>query len=186
MGPSFERNKKLFRVINNAPLKEQRLLRPADRDFYFCRGCCKNILDGHINIPSKAHQKLFRYKTVVRKLGQSKLLSLKASKKILQTVGFFNYTYSDIEFFDWICSVKCFRSEINMDFIEKILLKESNEKEKSAVLYDGELTDEQKVVLYNEILKKQYLQKNQTYTGMFSPTVKYSISMYFELFMNTF
>ena len=46
-----------------------------------------------------------------------------------------------------------------MDFIEKISLKESNEKEKSAVLYDGELTDEQKVVLYKEILKKTIVTK---------------------------
>ena len=45
-----------------------------------------------------------------------------------------------------------------MEFIEKISLKESNEKEKNTVLYDDELTDEQKVVLYNEILKKQLLQ----------------------------
>ena len=48
-----------------------------------------------------------------------------------------------------------------MDFIEKISLKEANEKEKSAVLYDSKLTDEQKVVLYNEILKKQLLQKQK-------------------------
>ena len=41
-----------------------------------------------------------------------------------------------------------------MDFIEKISLKESSEKEKNAVLYDNELTDDQKVILYNEILKK--------------------------------
>ena len=46
-----------------------------------------------------------------------------------------------------------------MDFIEKISLRESNEKEKNAVLYDTELTDKQKVVLYNEILNKKLLQK---------------------------
>ena len=81
MPPRLERNKKLFRVIAAAPLKEQkRLLSSADRDFIFsCCDCCKNILDGSINIPSKAQQKLFRYKTAVRKLGRSNPLSLKAS-----------------------------------------------------------------------------------------------------------
>ena len=91
MGPRLARNKKLFRLIANAPPKVQkRLLSSADRDFIFsCRDCCKNILDGRINIPSKSQQKLFRYKTAVRKLGQSNPLSLKASRKILQTGGFF-------------------------------------------------------------------------------------------------
>ena len=54
-----------------------------------------------------------------------------------------------------------------MDFIKKISLKESNEKEKDAVLYDAELTDKQKVVLYNEILKKLLLRKpNKAKTEM--------------------
>ena len=85
MQPRLERNKNFFRVIATAPLKEQkRLLSSADRDFIFsCHDCCKNILDGCINIPSKSQQKLFRYKTAVRKLGQSKPLSL------MQTGGFF-------------------------------------------------------------------------------------------------
>ena len=44
-----------------------------------------------------------------------------------------------------------------MDHIEKISLKVSNEKD--AILDDDTLSDEQKVVLYNEIFKKQLLQK---------------------------
>ena len=44
-----------------------------------------------------------------------------------------------------------------MDFIEKISLKDSNEKD--AILDNNALSDEQKVVLYNEIFKKQLLQK---------------------------
>ena len=44
-----------------------------------------------------------------------------------------------------------------MEFIEKISLKDSNEKD--AILDDDTLSDEQKVVLYNEIFKKQLLQK---------------------------
>ena len=43
-----------------------------------------------------------------------------------------------------------------MDFIEKISLKGSNEKD--AILDNDALSDEQKVVLYNEIFKKQQLQ----------------------------
>ena len=45
-----------------------------------------------------------------------------------------------------------------MDFINKISLKDS--KEKDTVLYNNELSDEQKVIMYNEIFKKQLLQKN--------------------------
>ena len=47
-----------------------------------------------------------------------------------------------------------------MDFIEKISLKGSNEK--NAILDNDALSDEQKVVLYNEIFKKQQLQKLQS------------------------
>ena len=43
-----------------------------------------------------------------------------------------------------------------MNFIDKISLKDSNDKD--AVLYDNELSDEQKVIMYNEIFKKQLLQ----------------------------
>ena len=43
-----------------------------------------------------------------------------------------------------------------MDFIEKISLKDSNEKD--AILDNDSLSDEQKVVLYNEIFQKQQLQ----------------------------
>ena len=91
MGPRLARNKKLFKIIANAPLKEQkRLLSSVDRDFIdSCRDCCKNILDGRINIPIKSRQKLFRYKSAIRKLGQSSPLSLKSSRKILQMGGFF-------------------------------------------------------------------------------------------------
>ena len=90
MGPRLVRNKKLFRLIANAPLKVQkRLLSSADRDFIFsCGDCCKNILDGRINIPSKSQQKLFQYKAAVRKLGQTSHLSLKSSRKMIQTGGF--------------------------------------------------------------------------------------------------
>ena len=45
-----------------------------------------------------------------------------------------------------------------MEFINKISLKDS--KEKDTVLYNNELSDEQKVIMYNEIFKKQLLQKN--------------------------
>ena len=91
MGPRLAHNKKLFKIIANAPLKEQkRLLSSADQDFIFsCCDCCKNILEGRINIPNKSRQKLFRYKTAVRKLGQPMCLSLKTSRKILQMGGFF-------------------------------------------------------------------------------------------------
>ena len=55
MGPRLNRNKKLFSLIANASPKEQkRLLRGVDCDFInTCRGCCKNILKGQINIPDK-------------------------------------------------------------------------------------------------------------------------------------
>ena len=43
-----------------------------------------------------------------------------------------------------------------MDFIEKISLKESNGKEKDAVLYNVKLTDEQKLVLYNELDRRRF------------------------------
>ena len=91
MGPRLTRNKKLFRLIANAPPKEQkRLLSSVDCDFInTCRDCCKNILEGRINIPSKSRQKIFRYKTAVQKLGRPTHLSLKSSRKILQTGGFF-------------------------------------------------------------------------------------------------
>ena len=91
MGPRLKRNKNLFRLIANAPPKEQkRLLRGVDCDFIdACRDCCKNILEGRINIPSKSRQKLFRYKTSVRKLGWPAKLSVKSLRKILQTGGFF-------------------------------------------------------------------------------------------------
>ena len=67
MGPRLARNKKLFKIIANALLKEQKkLLSSADRNFIdLCRDCCKNILDGRINIPNKSRQKLFQYKTAV-------------------------------------------------------------------------------------------------------------------------
>ena len=44
-----------------------------------------------------------------------------------------------------------------MDFIDKISLKASTAKD--ALLYNNALSDEQKVILYNEIFKKQLLQK---------------------------
>ena len=44
-----------------------------------------------------------------------------------------------------------------MDLIEKISLKDSNEKD--AVLDNNALSDEQKVIMYNEIFKKQLLKK---------------------------
>ena len=47
-----------------------------------------------------------------------------------------------------------------MDFIEKISLKDSNEKD--AVLDNNDLSDEQKVIMYNEIFKKQLLKKQPT------------------------
>ena len=43
-----------------------------------------------------------------------------------------------------------------MEFIEKISLKDSNEKD--TILNNNALSDEQKVTLYNEILKKHLLQ----------------------------
>ena len=72
MGPRLKRNKELLRVIANAASKKQkRILRCVDCDFIdVCRDCCKNILEGRINIPSKAQQKLFRYKTAARTLGR--------------------------------------------------------------------------------------------------------------------
>ena len=64
MGPRLMRNKKLFRIIANASPKEQkRLLRGVDCDFIdTCRDCCKNILEGRINIPSKSRQNYFAIK----------------------------------------------------------------------------------------------------------------------------
>ena len=44
-----------------------------------------------------------------------------------------------------------------MDFVDKISLNASSDKD--TVLYDNTLSDEQKVILYNEIFKKQLLQK---------------------------
>ena len=63
MGRRLTRNKKLFRLIANAPVKEQkRILSSVDRDFIdTCRECCKNIIEGRINIPCKSRQKLFQY-----------------------------------------------------------------------------------------------------------------------------
>ena len=91
MGPRLNRNKNLLRIIANAAPKEQkRLLCGADCDFInACRDCCKNILEGRISIPSKVRQKIFRHKEAVRKLGRPTKLSLKTSRKILQTGGFF-------------------------------------------------------------------------------------------------
>ena len=91
MGPRLNRNKKLFRAIATLDSKDQkRLLACVDCDFInACRDCCKNILEGRIAIPNKARQNLFRYKTSVRKLGQPARLSVKSSRKILQTGGFF-------------------------------------------------------------------------------------------------
>ena len=91
MGPRLTRNKRMIKIISDAQLKERkRLLATADRDFLeTCRDCCKNILEGRVNISPKTHQKLHRHKETVRKLGGSSKVSLKAGRNLLQKGGFF-------------------------------------------------------------------------------------------------
>ena len=91
MGRRLNRNKKLIKIISEAQIKERkRLLATADRDFInTCRDCCKNILEGRVNISPKTRQKLARYKKHIRRLGRPTKLSLNSARSSLQTGGFF-------------------------------------------------------------------------------------------------
>ena len=91
MGRRLTRNKRLIKFISEGKIREQkRILASVDRDFInTCRDCCKNILEGRINISPKTRQKLVPYKKHIRKFGRPGNLSLKAARNSLQTGGFF-------------------------------------------------------------------------------------------------
>ena len=92
MGRRLTRNKGYLKSIIAAPVRVQkRILGSADRDLIeTCRDCCKNILEGRVNIHPKTLQKLQRHKTIVRKLGRKSKVSLKAARNLLQKGGFFS------------------------------------------------------------------------------------------------
>ena len=61
-----------------------------DRDFIeTCWDCCKNILEGRVNISPKTLQKLYRHEAIVRELGGAPKVSLKSGRELLQKCGFF-------------------------------------------------------------------------------------------------